>query len=271
MSERIQKCFARLKAAGETALIPYITLGDPDLETSFQAVRTMADAGADIIELGVPFTDPVSDGPVIQKACDRALLNPFSMDDVFMLTRRVRKSGIDTPLVLMSYANPVFSLGFDHFCKSAADAGIDAVLISDVPPEESEVYRASANLHGLETVFLCSPTTSPERLSLIDDCSTAYVYYVAVAGVTGARTALPPEIVSRLGTLRTALSRPLCVGFGISTPDQAAALSPHADGIIVGSALVQLFEDYKGAELQQHIYSFITSMKKAMSDDTAAA
>ncbi len=271
MSDRIKKCFAHLEATGQTALIPYITLGDPDLETSFQTIRTLTMAGADMVELGIPFTDPVSDGPVIQKACDRALLNPFCMEDIFALARRVRESGIETPLILMSYANPVFSSGFDHFCKSTVDSGIDAALLTDIPPEEAGPYRHAATTHGLETIFLCSPTTTPERLRLIDECSTAYVYYVAHAGVTGARDTLPEEITARLHALKSSLTHPLCVGFGISTPTQATVLAPHADGLIVGSALVGLFEQYNGEELQKRIFSFIQSMKDATRHAPAAA
>lgn len=270
MSDRIKENFIRLKAIGQTALIPYITLGDPDLETSFQAIRTMASAGADMIELGVPFTDPVSDGPVIQKACDRALSNPFCMHDIFSLTRRVRDAGINIPLILMSYANPVFAFGFDHFCKTASENGIDAVLLTDIPPEEADDYRKAAHAHGLGTVFLCSPTTSLQRLRNIDEFSTAYVYYVAHAGVTGARSALPEKLSDRLKTLKSGLTRPLCVGFGISTPEQAASLAPCADGLIIGSALVQLFERHQGEDLQEKIFSFIKSMKEAMRHDSAA-
>ena len=271
MPERIKHTFSRLKAAGQTALIPYITLGDPDLETSFQAIRTLADAGADMIELGVPFTDPVSDGPVIQKACDRALLNPFRMADIFSLTKRVRNSGIEIPLILMSYANPVFALGFENFCSEAVKGGLDAVLITDIPPEEAESYCRAASASRLDTVFLCSPTTSAQRLQKISAASTAYVYYVAHAGVTGARTALPADIGAQLGHLKSSIKNPLCVGFGISTPEQAASLAPHADGLIIGSALVKFFETHQGDDLQQHISTFIKTMKGAMNHASKAA
>lgn len=271
MSERIENTFSRLKVARQAALIPYITIGDPDLDTSFQAIRTLVEAGADMIEIGIPFTDPVADGPTIQKACERALLNPFRMIDIFAMTRKVRESGVDIPLILMSYANPVYAMGFDAFCAQAVESGIDAVLITDIPPEESEEYCKAAQTHDLKTVFLCSPTTSPERLTLIDEVSTGYVYYIAHAGVTGVRSSLPAEIVMALNGLKSQLKNPLCVGFGISTPEQGASLAPHADGLIIGSAIVKLFETSRGAALQKQLLDFVEFMKKAIKNDIAAA
>lgn len=271
MSDRIERTFSRLKTAGETALIPYITIGDPDLRTSYQSILTLAGAGADMIEIGIPFTDPVADGPTIQKACERALRNPFRMVDIFSMTRKVREAGIDIPLVMMSYGNPIYAMGYDVFSKEAVTHGIDAVLITDVPPEEAGPYSNAARDHDLKTVFLCSPTTSPERLKKIDQASTGYVYYVAHSGVTGARAALPAEIVQTLTYLKSNLRNRLCVGFGISTPEQAASLSAHADGLIVGSAIVKLFETYQGDALQKQLHGFVTSMKEAMKNDIAAA
>lgn len=261
---RIERTFAHLKQEGRAAFIPYITLSDPDLETSFGAIRALAEAGADMIEIGVPFTDPVADGPTIQKACDRALRHPFSMADIFALTARVRAAGIDVPLVMMTYANPVFAAGFDAFCAGAAKGGIDALLITDIPPEEAEDYTKAAAAHGLGTVFLCSPTTALERLAAIDAASTAYVYYIARAGVTGVRDTLPPGLSDTLADLRARLSQPLCVGFGLSTPAHAAALAPHADGLIVGSAVVRLFEDYAGDALLEKLSAFAAAMTEGM-------
>lgn len=268
MSNRIEKVFAGLKQSKQAALIPYITFGDPDFETTYQSLISLSKAGADMIELGVPFNDPIADGPTIQKACTRALANSFSMHDIFAVMRRFRAAGFETPVVLMSYANPVFALGYDVFCREAVASGIDAALLTDLPPEEAGEYLAAAKSADLGTVFLCSPTTDPARLALIDASSSAYIYYVAHAGVTGARTSLPPEITGKLGQLMAKLKNKLCVGFGISTPEQAALLAPHADGLIVGSALVKLFEDYRGEDLQKNIYTFIKSMKEATSHDS---
>lgn len=256
---RIASIFAKGKA-----FIPYITAGDPDMATTLAALKTLARNGADMIELGIPFTDPVADGPTIQKASERALRNPFRMDSVFGLVKEFRNSGFETPVVLMSYANPVFVYGYDAFAKAAAESGIDAALLTDIPPEEAADYMAAAKKHGLGTVFLCSPTTSPERLKRIDAASTAYVYYVARAGVTGARDDLPRDVQQALADLKKNLNNPLCVGFGISTPEQARLMARHADGVIVGSALVSLFEKWRGAELLSHIAKMTEDLKGAV-------
>ena len=264
MSDRIETTFARLKGEGQAALIPYIAAGDPDLATTRSAIRTLAEAGADMIELGIPFTDPIADGPTIQQSCERALRHPFSLADILNLVRDIRADGVEIPIILMSYANPIFAAGFENFASQAAASGVDGVLVTDIPPEEAEDYAASMNAHGLKTVFLCSPTTSIERLQMIGRASTGYVYYVAHAGVTGIRDSLPPDIADTLKKLKSSLSKPLCVGFGISTPQQARALSPHADGLIVGSAIVRHFEDKQGDSLQESLHSFTQSLKKAM-------
>jgi tryptophan synthase alpha chain len=245
-------------------IIPYLTMGDPDSETTYQSIRTLADAGADMIELGVPFTDPAADGPTIQKSAERALLNPFSLQHIFTLAKRLRQDGVTIPLVLMSYTNPIYVYGFDLFCKEAADSGIDGLLLTDMPPEESADYLKAAQAAKLDTVFLCSPTTSPERLSLVDQSSSAYVYYVARAGVTGVRPDLPEDIQDKLTMIRQSIGNRLCVGFGISTPAQATVLAPYVDGIIIGSALVNLFERYQGQVLQEQIHLFMSGIVKAV-------
>lgn len=250
------------------AFIPYITAGDPDMGTTLDVLKTLADNGADMIELGIPFTDPVADGPTIQKAAERALKNPFHMQDIFNVTRQFRDAGYTTPVVLMSYANPIYSYGFDAFAKDAVAHGIDAVLITDIPPEEADAYTTAAKKHGLGTVFLCSPTTSAARLKMVDEASTAYVYYVARAGVTGARNDLPQDIQDALKNLKNTLNNPLCVGFGISTPEQAKIMARHADGIIVGSALVTFFERWHGQELLSKIATLTKDIKGAIDAKT---
>jgi tryptophan synthase alpha chain len=265
MHDRIQKTFDDLKAQKQATIIPYITLGDPDLETSYQTILTLTAAGADMVELGIPFTDPVADGPVIQKACERALKNSFSIDDIFVLCARVREAGVDIPLILMSYANPIYVYGFDSFCKNAVKNGVDGILITDIPPEESEEYCDSARKAGLKTIFLCSPTTSDERLALIDQSSTGFVYYVARAGVTGVQSSMPPETMKKLEAISGKISNRLCIGFGISTPEMAAMLAPHADGIVIGSAIVKLFEKHDDDDLQTQIFTFIDSVKEEAS------
>jgi tryptophan synthase alpha chain len=256
---RIASTFAKGKA-----FIPYITAGDPDMATTLSVLKTLARSGADMIELGIPFTDPVADGPTIQKASERALKHPFRMESIFGLVKEFRSAGFETPVVLMSYANPVFVYGYEAFAKEAVASGIDAALLTDIPPEEAEDYVAAAKKHGLGTVFLCSPTTSPERLKLVDDASTAYVYYVAHVGVTGARDDLPRDVQEALADLKKNLKKPLCVGFGISTPQQAEVMAKYADGVIVGSALVGLFERWRGTELLSHIAKLTQDLKGAI-------
>jgi tryptophan synthase alpha chain len=256
MSNRIHSLFQQARPV----LIPYLTVGDPDLDTTYQAIKTLAAAGADMIELGVPFTDPIADGPTIQKSSERALQHDFHLDDIFKLSTRLRQDGVAIPFVLMSYANPLYAYGLDRFCPAAVKAGIDALLITDMPPEESEDYLKAARAAELGTVFLASPTTSPERLKMIDEASTAYVYYVARAGVTGARASLPPDLQQQLTVVRKSLRGKLCVGFGLSTAAHVAALAPYADGLIVGSALVDLFEKNQGAALQIALHDFMQDL-----------
>lgn len=245
------------------AFIPYITAADPDLATTLQSMKTLANAGADIIELGIPFTDPIADGPTIQKATERALENNFKMQDMFDLVKQFRAYH-ETPVLLMTYANPVFSMGYAAFCKNAAQAGVDAVLVTDLPPEEADEYLAAARANNIGTVFLCSPTTTPDRLKLIDQLATEFVYYIAHAGVTGVRSELPADVAATLQKLKSQLKNKLCVGFGVSTPEQANALAPHADGVIVGSAIVKLFEQHQGTELQSQLKSFAQKMSEAV-------
>ena len=246
-------------------IIPYITLGDPDLSTSRRSIITLARAGAGMIELGLPFSDPVADGPTIQKSSERALQHRFGLNAVFEMTKQLRDAdAISIPFVLMSYANPIYQYGFDNFCRDAVANGIDAALITDMPPEESADYLQAAKAHGLGTVFLCSPTTSPERLKTIDQASTAFVYYVARTGVTGAANDLPGDIGCKLTTVRQHIpNNRLCAGFGISKPEHVHNLAPYVDGLIVGSALVQFYERYTETALQNMVQSFTTNLVDA--------
>ena len=249
------------------AFIPYIVAGDPDRPTTLATMKTLADHGADVIELGIPFTDPIADGPTIQRAAERALQNPFSMADIFQLVRDFRAAGYhETGLLLMTYANPVFAMGIENFVRQAAESGIDAALITDLPPEEAADYLSSARAAGLETVFLASPTTSAGRLKTIDVAATAFVYYVARAGVTGTREDLPEDLQQKLAELRAQLSNRLAVGFGISRPEHAVAIARHADAVVVGSALVKSFETHTGPDLQSAIAAFTTRIREALDD-----
>ena len=236
--QRIQSCFDRLKAEGKTALVTYLMAGDPDLETSYQAMCTLRDKGADIIELGMPFTDPMADGPAIQKAALRALAQNTRLQDVLDLVRRFRAADQETPIILMGYANPVHCMGYAEFTEAAAEAGIDGTILVDLPPEEDAPIRAAYAPHQLSVIRLATPTTDAARMQTIAEGASGFIYYVAVAGVTGAGAARPEDIQQGVDTARRLSGLPVCVGFGIRTPEQAVQMSEIAEGIVVGSALV---------------------------------
>ncbi len=234
---RIPRKFRALANAGELGLIAYITAGDPSLDASAQIVLAAAEAGADIIELGVPFSDPVADGPVIQRASERALRSGTTLAGILELVRNLR-AHTDAPLVLFSYFNPILQMGMQKFAESAASAGADGVLATDLTPEESVEYRATMQAHGLDTIFLAAPTSTEQRLTRIANASTGFLYLVSRTGVTGTREALPeglPQLVRRIRNLSTL---PIAVGFGISLPSHVSVLGGLADAAVVGSALM---------------------------------
>ena len=238
-TSRINARFDKVKAEGRTALVAYIMGGDPDLETSYQALCALRDKGADIIELGAPFTDPMADGPAIQKAALRALAQNTTLQDVLALAKRFRADDPDTPLILMGYANPVHTLGYSDFADAAADAGIDGTILVDLPPEEDHALRDAYARHDLSVIRLATPTTNETRMATIADGASGFVYYVAVAGVTGAGSANPEDIRSGVETARRVSGLPVCVGFGVRTGAQAAEMARIADGVVVGSAFVE--------------------------------
>ncbi len=245
---KIGEHFKAAKAQGHAAFVPYITAGDPSLEATELFVRRLVEAGAAAIELGVPFSDPMADGPTNQRAAERALKSGTSLKKVIALVARVRASGITTPIVLFTYFNPVFKMGFEAFAESAAQAGVNGVLTVDLPPEEATEYRAALGARALETIFLASPTTPPARLSTIGRASSSVVYYVARNGVTGAQRELPEELLQELAQVTRGVGdRAVMVGFGISAPEQAKRVGQHADAVVVGSALVQLIENSRSA------------------------
>lgn len=238
-TSRIDKRFDKVKSEGRAALVAYLMAGDPDLETSYQALCAVRDAGADIIELGAPFTDPMADGPSIQKAALRALEHKTTLTDVLTLAKRFRADDQETPLILMGYANPVHRLGYEAFAAAAADAGIDGTILVDLPPEEDQPIRDAYAAHGLSVIRLATPTTNAKRMEKIAEGASGFVYYVAVAGVTGAGSANPEDIRAGVEMARQVSGLPVCVGFGIKTGDQAAAMAKIADGVVVGSAFVE--------------------------------
>lgn len=238
-TSRINKRFAKVKAEGRAALVAYMMAGDPDLESSYQALCALRDNGADAIELGAPFTDPMADGPAIQKAALRALANKTSLSDVLALAKRFREDDQETPLIMMGYANPVHKMGYEAFAAAAADAGIDGTILVDLPPEEDQPIRDAYATHDLSVIRLATPTTDEARMAKVADGASGFLYYVAVAGVTGAGSADPEEIRSGVEMAQRVSGLPVCVGFGIKTGEQAAAMAKIADGVVVGSAFVE--------------------------------
>ncbi|NWN83661.1 MAG: tryptophan synthase subunit alpha [Halomonas sp.] len=235
---RIDQCFANLKSRGRRALIPFITAGDPAPEYTVGFMHALVEAGADILELGVPFSDPMADGPVIQKACERALEHGVRLSHLFEMVREFRQTNTDTPVVLMGYLNPMERIGLAAFAEQAAAAGIDGVLAVDMPPEEAEELGPLLESHGLASIFLVAPTTTEERAATICAHGQGYLYYVSLKGVTGTATLDAADIAAHLAPLRGMTDLPLCVGFGIRDGASAAEVGKVADGVIVGSALV---------------------------------
>jgi tryptophan synthase alpha chain len=242
---RISEAFQRARREGRAALIPYLTAGDPSLAATVTLARALAEGGADIIELGIPFSDPIADGPTIQAASKRALDAGFRLDALWGCCEALRGG---PPLVLMTYYNPVYHLGLERFAARAAAAGVAGVIVPDLPPEEAGPWQAAARAEGLDTIFLLAPTSNEERVRAVERASTGFIYYVSLTGVTGARSELPAELEAALAGLRSKVEQPVAVGFGISRPEQVARLSPLADGIIVGSALVRLIEQAGSVE-----------------------
>ena len=238
---RIARRFDGLRSRGELGLIAYLTAGDPSLDATRRFVLSMAKAGADVIELGVPFSDPIADGPTIQRASERALRSGTTLGKVIDLIRQIRCQS-DVPLVLFSYFNPVLQMGLERFADSAAAAGADGVLITDLTPEESADYRAVVSARGLDTIFLAAPTSTDERLAKIAACSSGFLYLISRTGVTGAKDALPEDLPALIRRARRATELPIAVGFGISLPGHVSVLGGLADAAVVGSALVTEIE-----------------------------
>ncbi len=240
-STRISKRFGELRASGELGIVAYIVAGDPSLDASLKYVLALAEAGADVIELGVPFSDPLADGPTIQRSAERALKTGVTLARVLDLVRRIRLSS-QIPLVLFSYYNPILQMGLERFASAAASAGADGVLVTDLTPEESEDYRRILAAHHLDTIFLGAPTSTDDRLAKIAACSSGFLYLISRTGVTGAKDALPDDLPALLRRARSVTQLPIAVGFGISLPGHVSVLGGLADAAVVGSALVSEIE-----------------------------
>jgi tryptophan synthase alpha chain len=246
VSNRIDVRFASLRAEGRGGLVTFFTAGDPDYDTSLASLKGLPAAGADLIELGVPFSDPMADGPAIQLASQRALKAGMTLRRTLEMVRAFRQTDDATPLILMGYYNPIYVYGVDAFVRDAAAAGVDGLIIVDLPPEEAEELTVPLNAAGLDFIFLTAPTTDAARLPAVLKLASGFVYYVSITGITGTASASEEAIAAAVTRLRGQTALPLAVGFGIRTPDQAAAVARHADAAVVGSALVQTVADNLG-------------------------
>jgi tryptophan synthase alpha chain len=260
---RLAARLTALQTEQARALVTFVTAGDPDLATTEEMIYLLEEAGADIIELGVPFSDPMADGPTIQLSSERALASGTTLHGILDVVRRLRTRS-QIPLVLMGYLNPVHAYGYDAFCRDAAEAGIDGVLLVDMPPEESRELTVPARRYGLDVIFLLTPTSDAARITAVERLGSGFVYYVTVTGVTGARTSVSGTLSQELSRVRAAVSLPVMAGFGISTPEQAAEVGQLADGVVVGSAIVKLFEQYAGEQLKHELRRYVSGLKHAL-------
>ena len=258
----IEKAFTHLKQQGRKGFIPFITAGDPDLSTTEQILIELARAGATLIELGVPFSDPMADGPVIQRASERALKNSFGLEDLFDMIARARKQ-IDTPIILFSYFNPLLQFGLKSLAERARNCGLDGVLVTDLIPEESAEFEAELRANNLEMIFLVAPTSTDERLKIVAEHAGGFVYAVSRAGVTGTRETVSAEAEKLVTRMRRFTSLPIAVGFGISNVEQVRDVQRYADAVVVGSAIVAEMERLDGAaDLAQQIGEFARALNQ---------
>jgi len=258
---RIEDAFTTLKREGKKGFIPFITAGDPDLATTEHLLITLANSGATLIELGVPFSDPMADGPVIQRASERALKNKFGLQEILDTTSRVRKQ-IDTPIILFSYYNPLLQFGLKRIAQAAKDAGLDGVLVTDLTPEESGEFEVELRGCGLDMIFLVAPTSTDERLQLVAQHASGFIYAVSRAGVTGARSTVSAEAEKLVTRMRRFTELPIAVGFGISNADQVRDVQRYADAVVVGSAIVAEMERCLGTpDLAREIGVFLTGLQ----------
>jgi len=242
---RIEEAFRNLKVMNKKAFIPYIMAGDPSIERTRKIVRVLVKSGADVVELGVPFTDPLADGPMIQRAAERALKAGVTLKKVIRLVWELRKeTGI--PLILMTYYNPVFKYGLAKFVNDAVAAGVDGVIIPDLPPDEAADLMKPAKAAGLDTIFLIAPTSTRERMKKVAEASRGFIYYVSLTGITGSRISLDGSMDESIHVIRSLTDKPIAVGFGVSTPQDARTVAQIADGVIIGSAIVKKIHESPG-------------------------
>ena len=263
---RLQQCLSSLRQQGKTALIPYITAGDPTREGVVELLHTLVESGADVIELGVPFSDPMADGPVIQRSSERALARHVTLKDCLSWVAEFRKKDNATPLVMMGYANPVERFGVTQFVQAAKVAGVDGTIIVDYPPEECEAFSSALRAEGMDPIFLLAPTSSEARMQDVARLGSGYVYYVSLRGVTGAGHLQPQDVADRLSVIRRYTTMPIGVGFGISDAASASAVAQSADAVVIGSALIRLMENAQaqGKSTIAEASSFMKSIRQAL-------
>ena len=264
MSGRLETTFQRLRDKGEKALIAYLMAGDPGLAETEQLVVALEQAGADIIELGVPFSDPIADGPVIQQAAERALKNGASLRKILVSVKSLRQR-TNIPIVLMLYYNSIHAMGCEEFCKSAKAVGVDGLIVPDMPPDEAGPLKGPADTVGLPLIFLLAPTSTPSRRKLVAEESHGFVYYVSLTGITGSKLSNVGDIQDNIKKLKKVSGSPVAVGFGVATPEDAARVSKIADGVIVGSAIVKRIASHQqDPAMIGDVAEFVRSLKAAM-------
>ena len=261
---RIGQIFTALKAQDKTALIPFVTAGDPDPQLTVPILHALAASGADIIELGVPFSDPMADGPTIQRASERALKHHVGLRDVLGMVAEFRKTNTTTPIVLMGYANPVERMGYAVFAKAAATAGVDGVLTVDIPPEESAGVADVFAAHGVDMIFLLSPTTPEARINVVAQKASGFVYYVSLKGVTGSASLDLVEVASHIPAIREHCGLPVGVGFGIRDGETARAIAGFADAVVIGSRIVQEIENSPREKIVENLSRFVSGIRAAI-------
>jgi tryptophan synthase alpha chain len=263
---RIKGRFNSLKAEGRCALIPYIAAGDPHPDATVEIMHSLVKAGADIIELGVPFSDPMADGPVIQAAHERALIHHTSLSDTLEMVSNFRQKDEQTPVLLMGYTNPIECMGYAEFVERATSAGVDGLLTVDMPPEEGGEFDSLMREHSLDPIFLLSPTTTPARLKKIADAASGFLYYVSLKGVTGAGNLDVGSVEEKLDIIRGITELPIGVGFGISNPESAASVASFADAVVIGSALIKIIEANQDdrAAINNKLFELVNSMRVAI-------
>ncbi len=267
---KIQATFERLQAQGRKALIPFITAGDPDPALTVPLMHSLVDAGADIIELGVPFSDPMADGPTIQRASERALLKGVSLRQVLGMVANFRADNNETPVVLMGYANPIEAMGVEQFAAAAFDAGVDGVLVVDYPPEESADFAKAMNANALDPIFLLSPTSTEKRIAQVAELASGYVYYVSLKGVTGSAALDVQSVAARIPEIHAATGVPVGVGFGIRDAATAGAVAKVADAVVVGSRIIEEIEQSTTDTVCGRVQALVADLRRGIDEATAS-